>query len=137
MSKIPKGIPMLSFSTREQRAEYVKRRVAEGGSAKNIALELGVHQNTVYTLLRGPRERISGMPTFTLYRLYAAGDRLLYIGQTTDWPSRFKHHARCSEWFPEVRAVRLDCEYDSVDELRFAEAMAIIHEGPLHNKALC
>ena len=69
-----------------------------------------------------------------LYRLYTAGDLLLYVGITSDLKVRFATHAALKPWWPEV--VRKTAEMHAErDEAAKAELEAIRVEQPLHNIA--
>lgn len=68
-----------------------------------------------------------------VYRCYATGGQLLYIGSTSDWRERFAWHEQGSSWWPEV--ARVDrIPYPDLGEARRMEAAAIKAEAPLHNK---
>jgi len=69
-----------------------------------------------------------------LYRLFAAGDGLLYIGITDQLRARMKQHAAEQPWWPEVvrRTVAWYDDWESADK---AETLAIAAEKPVHNKA--
>lgn len=67
-----------------------------------------------------------------LYRMYRADGRLLYIGMTTDLPTRMYMHKRGTPWFQDVArfVFRL---YPSRRAVLDAERAAIKSEHPLHN----
>lgn len=67
-----------------------------------------------------------------IYRVFDAGDRLLYVGCTTDPHTRFSAHKKRSAWYPD--AVR--CEWDPVlgrEAALIAERRAIRNELPIFN----
>ncbi len=71
-------------------------------------------------------------PSWTLYRCFDSDDRLLYVGQTSDWPRRQREHASRGPWWAEVTRVEMRLGLDSQEALR-AEREAILYERPLHN----
>lgn len=83
----------------------------------------------------GPREMEigPGMPT-AVYRLFASGSRLLYVGVTGNIKARFAEHAATQPWWPDV-ARKTATWYPSRDEALQAESVAIRDERPLHNIA--
>jgi predicted GIY-YIG superfamily endonuclease len=70
----------------------------------------------------------------SLYRLFNAAGRLLYIGITVDLKVRFATHAALKAWWPEVtrKTVALYAEREAAAE---AELAAIKAENPLYNIA--
>lgn len=73
---------------------------------------------------------IETLPT-AVYRLYAAGDQLLYVGITNNTDVRFKWHSQRSWWH---RIVRKDVEWHpDRGTARRNEAQAIKEEGPVLN----
>lgn len=71
------------------------------------------------------------LPT-ALYRLYAADDRLLYVGITDNLKRRFGQHAADKAWWPEVSR-RTVSWHASRDAAEAAEDAAIKAERPAHN----
>lgn len=70
-----------------------------------------------------------------LYRLYDAGDQLLYVGISRDPSGRFKAHAHEKSWWHHV--VRTEIEWrDGWKQAREAEDAAIRSERPLYNGTL-
>ncbi|WP_137991249.1 GIY-YIG nuclease family protein [Streptomyces vilmorinianum] len=77
---------------------------------------------------------LAGTKRWNLYRLYDAGDALLYIGITTDPQRRWKEHRKEMPWWPEV--VRKDVEI-LAEDVEFPAALeheAIRAENPRYNK---
>jgi predicted GIY-YIG superfamily endonuclease len=74
---------------------------------------------------------VTNEPT-TLYRLYDANDRLLYIGITNRPEVRFRTHAANQAWWSEVVRSSL-CTYATRAAAAAAEAQAIATETPLYN----
>lgn len=70
----------------------------------------------------------------TLYRLYDAEGRLLYVGCSINWMSRLMHHkvVKAREWWTDIARAELT-RYDSRTEAMEAEFAAIRDEDPLHN----
>jgi hypothetical protein len=73
-----------------------------------------------------------GVNSCTLYRHFAADGRLLYVGISLNALGRLDEHSNVSKWYPLIRIVTLE-HYDSVEDARMAEMLAIAHEHPLHN----
>jgi len=69
---------------------------------------------------------------YFLYRIFTAGDRLLYVGATTNPAMRFYNHQRGRSWWTEVDRITIT-HYSSFAELRAAESDAIRDENPEHN----
>jgi predicted GIY-YIG superfamily endonuclease len=67
-----------------------------------------------------------------LYRLYAVGDVLLYVGFTGELKSRFGQHAKTQPWWPEV-VRKTVAWYPTRAEADAAETAAIDREKPVHN----
>jgi predicted GIY-YIG superfamily endonuclease len=67
-----------------------------------------------------------------LYRLYAAGDVLLYVGFTGELKSRFGQHAKTQPWWPDVVRKTI-VWYPTRAEADAAETAAIDQEKPIHN----
>ena len=68
----------------------------------------------------------------TLYRMYDAEDRLLYVGMTSRIESRIRQHGKVKSWWPSVATIRLE-QYASRAEAAAAEAEAIRSEQPQFN----
>lgn len=68
---------------------------------------------------------------YVLYRVYG-GDRLLYIGQTSQPNLRFRKHAEAKDWWPGVTSIELE-HFRSRDDLERAEQAAIRTERPALN----
>jgi hypothetical protein len=73
------------------------------------------------------------VPT-ALYRLYAVGRRLLYVGIAADPESRWRQHATTASWWPEVVDKEVEWHPNRA-EAAAAEIKAIDTEHPLHNKS--
>jgi len=68
-----------------------------------------------------------------LYRLYGAGNDLIYVGITTNPAARFAQHAKTQPWWPEV--VRREVEwYGSRMNALAAEEAAIKRHSPAANR---
>ena len=70
--------------------------------------------------------------TFTVYRIYDAKGRLLYVGQTTSGSARIRQHLKAQPWADQVaRVAYMDCS----DKLAMdsVERHLIEHLAPLHN----
>ncbi len=67
-----------------------------------------------------------------VYRMYDAGDDLLYVGSTTRWPTRIRQHARLKPWWGEVVSVRA-VHFDTVADALRAERAAQDAESPRYN----
>lgn len=72
---------------------------------------------------------------YVLYRVFAADDRLLYVGATTNPKLRFMDHAH-KEWWLEAAKITLEHVSD-LDELMAVERRAIESENPTHNVIHC
>lgn len=68
----------------------------------------------------------------TLYRLYDAGGRLLYVGIASDWPRRMVQHRRSKDWWWKVASTKLE-QYASRAEALRAEKAAIKKDRPTYN----
>lgn len=66
-----------------------------------------------------------------LYRIYG-GDRLLYIGQTSQPNLRFRKHAEAKDWWTGVTSIELE-HFRTRDDLERAERVAIRTERPALN----
>lgn len=73
-------------------------------------------------------------PSF-LYRHFDEEGRLLYVGISLCSISRQAQHRALSPWFYEVRCIKIEA-FKSRAEAAAAEAIAILEEKPLHNRAL-
>ena len=67
-----------------------------------------------------------------VYRFFTADRQLLYVGVTFDTSTRFRHHAKHKEWWPDV-AFREVTWYEAREEAETAEAEAILSEAPRWN----
>jgi predicted GIY-YIG superfamily endonuclease len=72
------------------------------------------------------------MSKTTLYRIYDATDRLLYVGVTGNWFERVAQHANGKGWWDDVATIKVQA-FDSRAEALAAETQAIRTEHPLHN----
>ena len=75
------------------------------------------------------------MSLYTLYRFFDEDETLLYVGQTTNPPRRFKEHAAAKNWWLNVASIDLE-HFPDQQSLNYAERQAIVLEDPLHNIAL-
>lgn len=75
------------------------------------------------------------MRACSVYRLYAADDRLLYIGMTGDFDLRLSQHLHplAHEWSREIHHWTV-ADYDTRDAAFEVEQNAIYGERPEHNK---
>lgn len=71
--------------------------------------------------------------TTALYRLYGAGDALLYLGITRSLETRMPQHVRTAPWWPMV-TTKTVMWYGSIAAAEFAEGRAIRAEKPQRNK---
>lgn len=69
-----------------------------------------------------------------VYRMHGIDDELLYIGSTADLGQRVLAHSQDKDWFMDVRWIQA-VEFDTIDEARKYETIAILTEWPLHNIA--
>lgn len=67
-----------------------------------------------------------------VYRMYDSTGRLLYIGQSVSLAERLGGHRSGSEWWPDVRTIKVEPHADSL-AARSAEARAIATERPAYN----
>ena len=67
-----------------------------------------------------------------LYRIYADGEVLLYIGVSNNFGVRWQKHASTKPWWGDVRSQTIYW-FDTRDEALDAEALAIFTEQPTHN----
>ncbi len=70
----------------------------------------------------------------TLYRLFDADDRLLYVGISLRLPRRIKEHSKDKPWWMDVTRSTFE-HFPTRAEAQAAEAHAIIVENPAHNVA--
>ena len=71
----------------------------------------------------------------TLYRLFDASGRLLYVGITSRNPiDRLRAHSRTRWWWEQAVSVRLE-HFHSREEAQAAESAAIKDEHPAYNVA--
>lgn len=73
------------------------------------------------------------LPT-SVYRLFDAAGRLLYVGMSQDVARRLRQHSTLQAWWPAVARVTT-VEYPSRYAARRAERDAIAAENPVHNIA--
>lgn len=69
-----------------------------------------------------------------VYRLMDADGRLLYVGMSNDWPSRFAAHYLEKPWIDEVHHIDITW-YGTREQARSAELHAIECEHPRYNIA--
>lgn len=69
----------------------------------------------------------------TLYRLYDADRRLLYVGVADDWLTRLRQHEKAQSWWVEVAAVER-VEYPDREGALVAEGDAIYRLKPAYNQ---
>ncbi|MEV7034555.1 hypothetical protein AB0N99_30540 [Streptomyces sp. NPDC093272] len=74
---------------------------------------------------------IENQPT-AVYRLYASGDRLLYVGMTNNPDVRFAFHSLTKHWWHLVSKREIEWHPDRCAARRH-EALAIKTERPVHN----
>jgi prophage antirepressor-like protein/predicted GIY-YIG superfamily endonuclease len=67
-----------------------------------------------------------------LYRFYASGGRLLYVGITLNLSSRFQTHRAIQPWWKHVTDIRIE-SYPTRRAVLRAETIAIQTENPMHN----
>lgn len=67
-----------------------------------------------------------------VYRFFDHQGALLYVGKAVNPDSRQRQHERRA-WWPDVRHITREW-YDSDDDARRAEDLAIRDEGPLYNR---
>jgi hypothetical protein len=71
---------------------------------------------------------------YHVYRMYDSAGRLLYIGQSISLAERLGGHRAGSEWWPDVRTIRVEPHADLL-AARSAESAAIRAERPIHNRS--
>lgn len=71
----------------------------------------------------------------SVYRAYNADGELLYVGCTLHPIVRLNRHINGARWKDEVVVFEID-RFDTREEARFVEKMAIIEEAPIYNIAL-
>lgn len=86
------------------------------------------HSRKVITDVRNLEDR-----EHTLYRLYSAGGKLLYVGITCNFKNRWEQHKYTQVWWEEVATYELET-YDSRSAVFAAEEAAIKTELPVYNK---
>jgi len=69
----------------------------------------------------------------TLYRFFDAAGHLLYVGITSDLPTRLRTHNRLQNWWRDVVRTTLE-HFDSREAARAAELVAIRDEHPRYNR---
>lgn len=70
--------------------------------------------------------------SYVLYRFYDHADVLLYVGLTADPGRRITQHRSTKSWWHQVSRVELE-HFETLYEVRTAEAIAIREEAPLYN----
>lgn len=78
-----------------------------------------------------PPELAVNVERYAVYRCYADGGQLLYIGETGELGTRLASHAQ-KLWFTQVRGITLEWYADELDALN-AERRAIHVEHPKYN----
>jgi hypothetical protein len=78
-----------------------------------------------------PPELAVNVERYAVYRCYADGGQLLYVGETGELGTRFASHAQ-KLWFTQVRGITLEWYADELDALN-AERRAIHVEHPKYN----
>lgn len=74
---------------------------------------------------------MDSQPT-TLYRLYDAESRLLYVGIAAEWARRMVEHSKTKEWWDLVASVDVEFLQTRADALE-AERHAILTGRPVYN----
>lgn len=70
-----------------------------------------------------------------VYRFFTADDQLLYVGCTTDLPTRLYNHRATQPWWTSV--TRIDIQhFADLGEALAAEETAIKTEAPTHSRYL-
>lgn len=86
--------------------------------------------------LRPRRQRslnlVNESHSHTLYRMFNADEKLLYIGLTKNPSDRFTQHSRDKHWWSDVSVIRVE-HFATRRDLMNAEAKAIKYEKPIHN----
>jgi hypothetical protein len=77
-------------------------------------------------------QHLFDQPT-TLYRFFDAAGQLLYVGITSDLPTRLRTHNRLQNWWRDVVQTTLE-HFDSREAARAAELRAIRNEHPCFNR---
>ena len=77
---------------------------------------------------------MNGEEETTLYRLYGAGDELLYVGISGPWATRMASHARKKGWWNQVQTIKREILPSRAAALA-AEALTIASECPRFNVA--
>lgn len=67
-----------------------------------------------------------------VYRHFDREGTLLYVGSTSFFFARQQHHSR-SPWFPDLERIDLE-HFETIQQARTAEWLAISAEKPLYNK---
>jgi hypothetical protein len=70
-----------------------------------------------------------------VYRCFNDCYELLYVGSTSDGPTRWRLHAKTCRWWPEVATVETET-LPSRETAFAAEALAIRDESPRYNQLL-
>jgi predicted GIY-YIG superfamily endonuclease len=68
----------------------------------------------------------------SVYRLFDADDRLLYVGCSGDLNKRLRDHRCKTDWFPAVARTTVEA-FPTREEALAAELEAIHSEAPAHN----
>lgn len=71
----------------------------------------------------------------TLYRMYGADGRLLYVGISATPSSRFVRHRQEKEWWSEIARIDLE-HHGSRQQVMDAERAAIEREHPKYNQSV-
>ena len=69
----------------------------------------------------------------TLYRLRSMSGDLLYVGITTNWPSRMKQHQADKPWWSEVANIELVSVIGTRSQIEAIEKAIIKNEAPTYN----
>lgn len=80
---------------------------------------------------RTPRRKPASEPT-SVYRLFDADDRLLYVGITNRGFHRLHQHSKDKAWWPQVTRATFE-HLPNRDAALQCEATAITREKPVHN----
>lgn len=67
-----------------------------------------------------------------LYRHFDEQGELLYIGISLSAMARLGQHKRTSEWVDQISTMTIE-KYNSREELKVAEKLAVAHEKPKYN----
>ena len=87
----------------------------------------GPHAMVAWIMLNVPEP-----PPPTVYRCYAAGGKLLYVGKSCNICRRLSDHWSGSEWFQRVHTITLDY-YEDAESAENAEVRAISEGCPENN----